>query len=285
MYFPFVFFAKETVPFLFLFLSVSVYTVFRSVKAFSKKPARDWTGIISRSIRGHVAQYVLGGFALFYAYISITGNLNIGFRHIFPIIPILHILVAKTVFDFARRRGYHGERTVHAAVVAFAVWITTIPALVYPSYLSYFNETVGGPKEGYRYVTDSNYDWGQDMNRLHDFVDDFNACKDGTAPVRTCEPYEDIIDLPRIDTLYTAYFGGADPEYFLGDKYVEWYADWGRRSGWHAVSATFWQENLYRENPEGKETYRWIIDGGYPMVRRAGDSIFIFYIPPFPESD
>src|SRR5439155_5938092 len=32
--------------------------------------------------------------------------------------------------------------------------------------LSYFNELVGGPREGWRWLVDSNLDWGQDMKRL-----------------------------------------------------------------------------------------------------------------------
>ena len=34
-------------------------------------------------------------------------------------------------------------------------------ALVYPYELSYFNELVGGPTGGYRYLVNSNLDWGQ----------------------------------------------------------------------------------------------------------------------------
>ena len=33
---------------------------------------------------------------------------------------------------------------------------------IYPHYLAHFNEAVGGPRNGYRYLVDSNLDWGQD---------------------------------------------------------------------------------------------------------------------------
>ena len=37
---------------------------------------------------------------------------------------------------------------------------------VYPQGISYFNEWIGGPTEGWRYLADSNLDWGQDVNRV-----------------------------------------------------------------------------------------------------------------------
>lgn len=282
-YFPIVFLIKETLPFLFLLSATSIYTLFRIGRAFSNKTVRTPWNVFAHSFQSHVAQYAMAGFIALYVFISVTGNLNIGFRHLFPIMPFLYVLVGKTVFDFARRQGFHGERATRSAIAFLAFWIATIPVLSFPSYLSYFNEAAGGPKEGYRYVTDSNYDWGQDLKRLRDFVEEFDACKAGTAFPGTCEKYRGILSYPPIDTLRMAYFGGADPEYYLGDRFVEWYADWGRRPGWHAISINAWQESLYRDNPEGKETYRWIIDGRYPLVWRAGDSILVYYVPPFEE--
>jgi hypothetical protein len=281
-YFPIVFTLKETLPFLFFLVFGGVYTVVRIVKVFAGKSARTWHTVISHSIQSHITQYTMFGFVVLYAFVSITGNLNIGFRHLFPIIPLLEVLIAKTVFDFIRRKGFHGEHASRVALTVLAFWIFAIPVLAYPSYLSYFNEAAGGPKNGYRYVTDSNYDWGQDMRRLRDFVDAFNACKAGTADPATCTKFADIERYPPINQIHTAYFGGANPKYYLGDKYIEWYADWGRRSGWHAISATFWQESLYQSNPTGKLTYRWIVDGGYPLAWHAGDSIFVYYVPPSP---
>jgi len=41
---------------------------------------------------------------------------------------------------------------------------------VSPYYLTYFNQAVGGPSGGYRYVVDSNLDWGQDLKRFSNWV-------------------------------------------------------------------------------------------------------------------
>lgn len=281
-YFPTVFLLKETIPLLFLLLASSVYTAFRIGKAFLGTRSGTAYGIITRSIHSHTAQYAMFGFIILYTGISIAGNLNIGFRHLFPMLPLIVVLIAKTVTDIVRRQGFQGEHAGRAVLGVLSFLIAAIPILAYPSYLSYFNRAAGGPNAGYRFVTDSNYDWGQDMKRLRNFVTEFDSCKTNPT-MTTCVKYADILSYPPIETIRTAYFGGADPASYLGDRYTEWYADWGRRSGWHAISVNAWQESLYRDNPEGKETYRWIVDGGYPLAWRAGDSIFVYYIPPFPE--
>ena len=37
---------------------------------------------------------------------------------------------------------------------------------VHPNYLAYFNEAAGGPSRGWRWLVDSNIDWGQDLPLL-----------------------------------------------------------------------------------------------------------------------
>jgi len=45
----------------------------------------------------------------------------------------------------------------------------------YPHYLAYFNELVGGPKNGYKYLVDSNLDWGQDLKFLKKYLENKNV--------------------------------------------------------------------------------------------------------------
>jgi hypothetical protein len=47
--------------------------------------------------------------------------------------------------------------------VAASLWI-------YPHFLAYFNESVGGPKAGYKVLVDSNLDWGQGLKHLKSFM-------------------------------------------------------------------------------------------------------------------
>jgi hypothetical protein len=50
------------------------------------------------------------------------------------------------------------------------VWYSLGTLRVFPHYLAYFNELVGGPKDGYKCLLDSNLDWGQDLPGLAEFL-------------------------------------------------------------------------------------------------------------------
>jgi hypothetical protein len=47
-------------------------------------------------------------------------------------------------------------------VGALACWLAVSSLSSHPHYLSYFNEIAGGPGNGWRWLLDSNIDWGQD---------------------------------------------------------------------------------------------------------------------------
>ncbi|MBP9751945.1 MAG: glycosyltransferase family 39 protein, partial [Candidatus Moranbacteria bacterium] len=109
-YFPVIFLLKETASFLILLAATGCYTIYRIGKTIAKTPTRSIAHLLAHSFQSRITQFLFGFFILFYAYISITGNLNIGFRHLFPILPFLYVLIAKTTFDFIRRRDFQGER-------------------------------------------------------------------------------------------------------------------------------------------------------------------------------
>jgi hypothetical protein len=49
------------------------------------------------------------------------------------------------------------------ATIASTLW-------VYPHQLAYFNEAAGGPENGYKHLLGSNFDWGQDLLRLREWM-------------------------------------------------------------------------------------------------------------------
>jgi hypothetical protein len=57
-----------------------------------------------------------------------------------------------------------------------------------PHQLAYFNEFVGGPNQGYRYLSDSNIDWGQDLKGLKAYMEQ-----------------------EKLPIIYLSYFGTAPP--------------------------------------------------------------------------
>jgi len=91
---------------------------------------------------------------------AVTSRLNIGYRHVLPAIPFALITVGVGIPALWQWRAGRWAVTIAAFwALAAALWI-------HPDHLAYFNELVGGPAHGYRYLGDSNLDWGQDLRGL-----------------------------------------------------------------------------------------------------------------------
>jgi hypothetical protein len=85
-----------------------------------------------------------------------------------------------------RRFGRTGALLL-GALLGWYAWGTL---RVHPHPLAYFNETVGGPSNGWRVLVDSSLDWGQDLTRV--------------------EPWMRAHGVARYKL---SYFGTASPEY------------------------------------------------------------------------
>ncbi|MCX6765576.1 MAG: glycosyltransferase family 39 protein [Candidatus Moranbacteria bacterium] len=264
-YFPVVFLIKETIPFLLLLLAAAGLAIFQTVKNIFSYPGNILAkigGTIKFYLQTGVAYYTMLAFIALYVYLSITGNLNIGFRHLFPILPFAYVLVSKKVFDWIKSANSETTKKTFKIILAgLVIWIVLEPLIFFPSYLSYFNQLVGGPKNGYKYVTDSNADWGQDLKRLRNWVSDYNQ----SHP-------QDPISKIRID-----YFGGSNPGYYFGNAFIPWHSGNNPEAGWYAISAGFLMENISKAKQPGEKSYEWL--KSYSPYARAGDSIFIYYIP------
>src|SRR5262249_48053724 len=97
-----------------------------------------------------------------YAVVSLTSHLNIGHRHLLPMYPFLIVFASKVARLFTSRR----EPRLRALAAVLVAWCVAETALIYPHFLAYFNEIAGGPSGGYRWLVDSNLDWGQDLKGL-----------------------------------------------------------------------------------------------------------------------
>ena len=282
-YFPVVFLLKETLPMLFLIVATSLYTLWRAGSTLFREGWSRSIGLLRNILQERLAQSMILFFVLFYSYVSITGNLNIGFRHLFPILPFLYVLVAKVAFDILKRSEGQVTQKLFASILGIITLVTiAIPALAYPSYLSYFNPIGGGHKNGYQYVTDSNYDWGQDLKRLGEFVRNYNLCVDESqaTPTYVCHKLTHTGSLPTdspINQIRVDYFGGSNPRFHLGEAYIPWHSHLAPESGWYAISIGFLQENWYKEHQHGEQTYAWLKD--MEPIARVGDSIFVYYKP------
>jgi tetratricopeptide (TPR) repeat protein len=93
-------------------------------------------------------------------------NFNIGVRHILPVYPFLIILAAFTAATLARL--HKAWRYAISALIVFSV-VSSVRA--FPAYLPYANEMFGGPSRTYKFLTDSNVDWGQQLKQAKAYLD------------------------------------------------------------------------------------------------------------------
>jgi len=96
---------------------------------------------------------------------GLLSNINIGFRHVMPIIPFLAIFASAGALSLVQPRAC--ARFVLAALLLFHVG-TSLHA--FPNYLSYGNEAWGGATHTYKYLADSNADWGQAQKMARDYI-------------------------------------------------------------------------------------------------------------------
>jgi 4-amino-4-deoxy-L-arabinose transferase-like glycosyltransferase len=104
--------------------------------------------------------------SLFYLLIATGTGLNIGARHILPMYPFLAVLIGGAALALAKR-----DRRWAYVVGLLLAWHVVSSARAYPNYLAYSNEFWGGPTNTYKYLTDSNTDWGQQLKAVKNYLD------------------------------------------------------------------------------------------------------------------
>lgn len=308
IYFPALFLLKEPIPTLIIVLLgllCAAWWIFRKAEAvrWRIKPA------ILEYLRTNFTEFSMASFIVLYWGYSMRSPLNIGIRHLMPTIPFIYILAAGIWKKWIAQINFNGLAVANTIIDAFVAMgkqlahSFIIPALKYvflvlllfwllletlfaaPHFLSYFNEFGGGVNGGYRYVTDSNYDWGQDLLRLQTWVSDYdNQC----ALVETTLPC-------GIDKIAVDYFGGGNPHYSLGEKEVDWNSAKGNPADqgihWLAISINQLQGATEPLAPgqtrNASDAYSWLTTlrppepgmGNAPKPDyRAGTSIFIYHL-------
>lgn len=252
-YFPVVYFLKVPIALHILTLIALFGSLWLIKKPFwinSKERLKTW-------IKKHFTEFSMMIFLVIYWITSITGNLNIGVRHILPTFPFMYILITLGIKNWTTSIKRFKKIAISLVGILIA-WYIFSSLSVFPNYLSYFNEIGGGPENGYKNVVDSNYDWGQDLKRLRTFVEEKNIKK-----------------------IYIDYFGGGNPEYYLGDKYIPLRPLELKKEpkGWIAVSVNQLQSGLGNPEPGFNYPtgyYKWLEK--YEPVAKAGNSIFIYYL-------
>ncbi len=259
-YFPMVYLMKESLPALILTGLAFLLSVWGIAKALRRRK-----GSFADYLETHPGEFAMILLIIVYMAYSINGRLNIGVRHLLPIFPAIYILTASGLKRWLNNDNY--QKVKFAFLGVMVVWFGIGVGITYPYYLSYFNEAFGGVKGGWQYVTDSNYDWGQDLKRLGVFTKENG-----------------------IDKIAVKYFGAGDLSAYVGPEAIQWES----RNGdprehdihWLAVSVNELQNStkpwLGSTDPRNDEDkYLWlqnILDISKPYAR-AGTSIFIYRLP------
>ncbi len=189
------------------------------------------------------------------AYVGVTSAFAdpLGVRYLLPAYPLAIVFASRIAPWLATvrwRRWVAGAAAVFYA--GFALWI-------FPDELAFFNVGVGGPSQGWRYLDDSNLDWGQDLKRLRAYLD-----AHGIERVRLLYPWN------------------GSPEYY-GIRYDPVTPrDWYERPspGVYAVSTVWLIRGLHEASVRGVPT-DWLTR--YRPADRVAYSFFIYRfgdIPP-----
>jgi len=185
---------------------------------------------------------------------------NIGLRHILPTYPFLFVLASR----LATIRL--GRTWLAPLLISTLVFVTALSSLrIVPHQLAYFNEFVGGPEQGYRYLSDSNLDWGQDLKGLKAYI-----------------------EKEKLPIIYLSYFGTAPPSYYgIRYQYVPGKGNLESRPPSDKVSAEtprFLAISVYNLQDVSRPhdpLFRWL--WARQPVAKIGYSIFIYDLTNDPE--
>lgn len=241
-YYPVAIALKTAIPvFIIIILALSCMVYCKlSKKKTPSIPIQDWFT--------ETYLWVLPAVLLF---MGMKGSINLGIRYMLPVYPFIFVFVSKLAgfidFEWIKSLLNHKKKipktkTLNIVMTVvlgiLMLWYVLGSLGTYPYYLSYYNEFVGGYKNGYKYLTNSNTDWGQDVKRLTKWVEKEN-----------------------IEKIYVDVFPGSMPaSYYLGDKMIEWHVQNGRPKGMFAVSATFYQNSRLKKDKNDGMDYSWLDD-------------------------
>ena len=214
---------KTPIPFMLLFLAGTFFAIRRLISSHDGYALVPLAGII------------------FPILVASMSHINIGVRHVLVVYPFFAMLAALTCVELYR--NFDRSRKILAGVVVLLLGWQFVSCLhAAPDFLSYFIEPVGA--RGALLSVDSDFDWGQDLFRLRDKLQQLHATD-----------------------VAIAYNGPAnlDSYGFTGWTKLE---PGQRVTGWVAIS-----EHPIRVDPDG---FGWL--NQYEPVAHAGKTMRIYFI-------
>lgn len=181
----------------------------------------------------------------------VVNDINIGLRHILPIYPFLYVFTGSLIATKPDLlHPFIIKYKKYAVVIGgiFLAWLVIGTALAYPYYIAYFNEFAGGSENGYKYLLDSNLDWGQGLKETAQWLNEHGY---------------------KNQTIRMTYFGSEDPLYRgITSKNIACTPT----PGIHIISAS----RLYDFMDNQYSCADWLFN--YKPIAVIGYSIFIYDI-------
>jgi hypothetical protein len=211
-----------------------------------------------------------------YLAIALTSDINLGYRHLLPMLPFLAVFTAVRLAPAVESAGgsngahLYGRRGARSwssrlLILLLVGWLFLSTLRIYPHFLAYFNALGGGPDRGWRALVDSNIDWGQDLAGLKRWLDE-----------------------NEVDHVWLSYFGTAWPEYYgipftgldsfpprLMNPQARPFYPHDPAPGVYAISATNLQGVLFQNHDQ----FAWFRER--EPVAKVGYTIFIYEVPAY----
>ncbi|HUO08159.1 MAG TPA: glycosyltransferase family 39 protein [Phycisphaerae bacterium] len=208
-----------------------------------------------RAIRDDVV-ILLGTMTCIFVFVSCQTGFSHHIRYMLPAVPMAVIWMGGASLLLNRR-----DRLISRLVTWGCLgWSAASSLSVFPHHMSYFNEIAGGPRNGYKYLDDSNLDWGQDLHYVKAWYDD--------------HPYARPFHLMSDVTLINPRNAGIDwlpvpvsPHFKRAP--LDQPAKLGPQPGWYCISIKRTHANLINEYDYFKE---------YAPVDWVGDTMPVYYI-------
>jgi hypothetical protein len=110
-------------------------------------------------------------------------DIDLGLRYLLPAYPFLFLVAAAPLAA--------GRRTLAGAAALLVALHVAVSAAATPHHIAYMNRLAGAPDQRWRWLVDSNLDWGQELRRLAAYQREHGGVK-----------------------LHLAYFGRVAPEVY-----------------------------------------------------------------------
>jgi hypothetical protein len=184
---------------------------------------------------------LLPGVVLFIFVSSQTG-FSLHPRYIILVLPFAYIWISKLGQLFTKK-----QYILSTIITVLLFWIAGSSLYYFPHSMSYFNELIGGPKNGPKHLLGSNVDWGQNLYFLKKWYNKHTEAR----PIKIVYSSTDTLDR----------LGIKDDQQLLSQ---------GLEPGWFAIGI----HELYGSSKQ----YEYFKQ--FEPVDRIGYSIYIYHITP-----